>query len=143
MLFSFIRFLVLVLSLISYQALANDVFDSIAETAVEDDVFAIADDKLTYVNKAKLIVMNKITANSKEITLNVGSKITYGRAEVELVKCVKMDNKKQNNLLLVSLKENEFDGTSKQIFRGWLFSNSPSLSAVEHPVYQLIAISCS
>jgi len=139
-----IRFFLIILSLLSFQSKAHDVFDTaISTTNTGDDVFATVDEKFTNANKAKLIVMNKITANSKELLLNIGSKITYGRAEIEVIKCVKTNDKKDNNLLLVSLKENEFDKKSKQIFRGWLFSNSNSLSAVEHPVYQLIAISCS
>lgn len=114
-----------------------------AEGAVVQDVFDTLDSgSIIYTNKAKIIVMNKITANSKEFLINVGSHINYGRAEISVHKCGKMKNNKNDNFILVSLKEKIGEEYYKNLFRGWIFSKSLSISAIEHPIYQLIAVSC-
>jgi len=128
---------------------AEDAFDSIETEEPKnneqaEDIFSSVDEtKVSYLKKATIIVINKITANSKEFQVSIGSKVSYGKAEIELHKCAKINNFRKEDLLLVSLKEKSFDNSEKLIFSGWLFSKSPSLSAVEHPIYQLIAVSCN
>lgn len=124
---------------------AFDVFDKVDDQPVQNspkDVFEnLEDQDIIYENEAKLIIMNKITGVSKEFIVNVGSNIEYGRAEVEVHKCGKIKNSNEH-FILVSLNESVGENGKKQIFRGWIFSKSLSLSAVEHPIYQLIAVSC-
>lgn len=122
-----------------------DVFDQVDEGEVKvtpKDVFeSLEESDITYNNKAKIIVMNKITAISKEFLVDVGSKINYGKAIVDVHKCGRVKDT-DDNFILVSLSESLSHNDSKLIFRGWIFSRSLSLSAVEHPIYQLIAVEC-
>lgn len=129
----------------SYSSFAADIFDYTEEevqNANPHDVFSNIDEsKVKYTNQGKVIILNKITSNSKEFAVHVKDKITYGKAEVELHKCAKTEE--DESILLVTLRELSLDKEKTIIFRGWLFSKNLSLSSVEHPVYQLIAVSCS
>ena len=124
-------------------------FDVFQDEANPDDAsnndqgvfMAIGDENLSFKQSAKIIILNKITANSKEFVMNLGSRINFGRAEIKLHKCAaRKDN--GETIMLVSLNEKTIGGDVRQIFKGWLFSKSPSISTVEHPVYQLFAVSC-
>lgn len=131
--------------LFSFQSYGFDVFDSVVDEKIKEnssDVFGVIEsENLTEKKKGKIIILNKITANSKEFELTVGSEINYGRAIVGLHKCANRNMKE--NLLLVSLKVKESADVQKNVFRGWIFSKNLSISSIEHPVYQLIAVSCS
>jgi hypothetical protein len=35
-----------------------------------------------------------------------------------------------------------YQDTKKLIFFGWLFASSPSVSSLEHPIYDLVALNC-
>ncbi len=137
------RILLIIFLIFSQKSIAQDVFDSIdnKDQQYSEDVFNLIEtSNLTESKKGKIIVLNKITANSKEFEIQVGSQITYGKAVIELHKCSSKNSKE--SLLLVSLTVKESDDVNKNIFRGWVFSNDISLSSIEHPVYQLIAVSC-
>jgi hypothetical protein len=153
-----LRTLVALILISSYPniAVAADIFDYTEEevknaspndaisqnNTMGNDIFSPLDEsKIKYVNQGKIIILNKITSNSKEFAIQVKDKITYGKAEVELHKCVKTEQ--DESILLVTLRELSLNKEKTIIFRGWLFSKNLSLSAVQHPVYQLIAVSCS
>lgn len=137
-------FLTIFFSFYSVSILAEDVFGSIsinAEASDRNGVFDSIDlsDNVQSLKKGKLIVLNKITAHSKELNMYLNQKIYFGQIEVEMHSCLASQNK--GSFLFVSLSEKNLE-EKKLIFRGWLSAKSPSLSAVEHPVYQVIAISC-
>ena len=93
--------------------------------------------------KAKIIFINKITAESKILDLEVDKKIIYGNAEILVKKCIKDKNDLSESVkILLEVCENRFGEEPKIIFRGWLFSDKPSISTVEHPVYQIFAKNC-
>ncbi|NDB83639.1 MAG: DUF2155 domain-containing protein, partial [Alphaproteobacteria bacterium] len=126
----------------------DNIFEITGEegAVMEEDVFRITESSTSALSqKAKLVIINKITANSREFLIEKGKKIQYGHAEVQLNKCARTEF--GDSLIHVSLREVGLDGMGSLnqtlIFRGWLFAGSPSLSAPSHPIYQLIAISCS
>jgi hypothetical protein len=123
----------------------NKISENSNDASHQKDIFSYVDqDKLNYDTKAKIIILNKITANSREFLIDVGGKASYGRAEVTVHKCAHIKGSNED-LMLVSLYENlgsDGDEASKLLFKGWIFSNSLSISAVEHPIYQLIAAGC-
>jgi len=43
---------------------------------------------------------------------------------------------------LIEVFEEKVNQENSRIFYGWLFSSSPSLSAMEHQIYDITAINC-
>lgn len=135
---------------------ADSVFDSIEDpdSAIEesDSVFSSltkgnSDAKANvgdaYYASAKIIALNKITANSKEILLTIGKPSYFHNAEITLKKCWKSpDQYMPNDQILLNVNEKKLDEDSKNIFHGWLISSQPALSSVEHPVYEIFAVEC-
>lgn len=134
----------------------NSVFDNIEDpdSVIEDSdsVFnrssrTIHDSKANvgnaYYSAAKIIALNKITANSKEILLTIDQPVYFHNAEITLKKCWKSpDQYMPNDQVLVNVNEKKADEDSKKIFHGWLISSQPALSSVEHPVYEIFAVEC-
>jgi hypothetical protein len=44
--------------------------------------------------------------------------------------------------VFLEVDQRSLDGTAKRIFTGWMFADSPALSAVDHPVYDVWLIEC-
>lgn len=93
--------------------------------------------------KAELIVLNKITAKSVKKTFNLGEVQFFGNLSIEVHKCVKStDPFNLNNLMLLTVFDNKIDDDNLSVFHGWLVSSNPSISTLEHPVYEVIAVNC-
>ena len=58
-------------------------------------------------------------------------------------KCVKStDPFNANNLMLLTIFDNKIDDENLSVFHGWIVSSNPSISTLEHPVYEVIAVDC-
>ena len=94
---------------------------------------------------AKFIGLDKITAKTSSITINLGETLNYGPLEIKVLKCGQIisDNKKDNvaYLQVKDLSENEDEKIF--IFNGWTFSSDPSLVPFDHAIYDLQLVSCS
>jgi hypothetical protein len=96
-----------------------------------------------YYTSARVNAINKITAKSRQITIQLGKPAYFDNAEITLHKCWKSPGRPTPiNQILVTVTENKFDEDPKQIFQGWLISSQPALSTLEHPVYEVIAAEC-
>jgi len=131
-----------------------DVTESL-DTEASDDVSAfskLGTDKVVntataeqpgYYDAARLIVLNKITANAKKITIPIGQVAYFNNAEIKLEKCWKSPDKNApSSQMLITITENKFDDDAKLIFHGWLISSQAALSTFEHPVYEVLAVEC-
>lgn len=94
-------------------------------------------------DKGKLIVLNKITTKSTEYTLKIGEIKSFGSLSVELHKCIKAtDPYNSNNWMLLTILDNKAEESDPLVFHGWVLSSNPSLSTLEHPVYEVIPLDC-
>ncbi len=92
---------------------------------------------------AEIIVLNKITTKYENIKLKVGEVKYFGNLSIELNKCVNDPSpQRPNNYLLLSIFDNKIDDDKISIFHGWMISNNHSISTLEHPVYEVIPVSC-
>lgn len=88
-------------------------------------------------------VLNKIYTRNKEVTLKKGVEAKEGSLHIKLEKCFRQpesDKKESSALLLIS--ESFKSQPTKEIFHGWMFSASPAISALEHPIYDVILMGC-
>lgn len=97
-----------------------------------------------YYTSAKIVAINKITAKSRQITVELGKSSFFDNIELKLYKCWKSsDPYIKNSQILISVLENKFDEDPRLIFEGWLISSEPALSTFEHPVYEVLAMDCA
>ena len=94
-------------------------------------------------DSGKIIILNKITATSKELNLKIGKPQYFGNIQITLHKCIKnLDPYNEDNYMLFTVTEHKIDEDPMLIFQGWLLSSSISISSLEHPIYEIFAQVC-
>lgn len=97
----------------------------------------------SYHKKAVIRVMNKITAKTQDLTLEIEEPIYWHNIELVLLKCYKKtDDEGEEHNALMKIIENKLDEDPRQIFLGWLFSKNKSINSVKHPIYYVDIIKC-
>jgi hypothetical protein len=103
-------------------------------------------DQSRFFNIAVVQGLNKTTARTSTLEMKIGNKIKFGTLTIIAHKCwqASLDQKPESKILLEVLEEQIVNkkATEKRIFYGWMFASSPSISGLEHPIYDLTAISC-
>ncbi len=89
-----------------------------------------------YFQSAELNIIDKTTLRSYQITTSIYQPIKLGSLEIELRSCWSDKDYKEDKALIIAKEENN------RIFSGWIFSSSPSLSSLEHPLYEITLQSC-
>lgn len=86
-----------------------------------------------------LQALDKTTGRTSFLTLKVGEPYTYGDLVVTAEKCMKRPPEETpENSVYLTVREKE----DQEIFKGWMFSSNPALSAMEHPVYDIWIVEC-
>ena len=93
---------------------------------------------------AVLIGLDKITAKSSEIIVNLDEKKKFGPLEIRILKCGKVKtNNKINDVAYMQVKDLSKNENDKVfIFNGWTFSSDPNLKPFDHAIYDLQLLSC-
>ena len=94
---------------------------------------------------AKFIGLDKITAKTSDITINLGETKKFGPLEIKVLKCGKIKSENRNNsvayLQVKDILENENEKVF--IFNGWTFSSDPTLAPFDHAIYDLQLVKCN
>ncbi len=94
-------------------------------------------------NSVSLQAINKVTARVSSFNVQQDNKRNFGNLEVQLVKCWKAPPEEEpENKALLKIWEQIPGEEKREIFFGWMFSSSPALSALEHPVYDIVLKNC-
>ena len=95
-------------------------------------------------NKARLQALDKITARISSVEVPVGAARFYGTLEITINRCAfHPPEEPPENAAFITVRDRGYDGLApKQVFSGWIFSSSPAISALEHPVYDLTLLAC-
>ncbi len=97
------------------------------------------------VSSAKFIGLDKITAKTSEIIINLGEIKKFGPLEIKVLKCGKLNSANKNNsvayLQVKDLTENQNEKVF--IFNGWTFSSDPTIAPFDHAIYDLQLINCN
>ena len=116
--------------------------EELSETEVEQELIEESNDQTT--SKAKIQILNKITAKAQYVTVDINSEIKFHTLTLRIFKCLKSSpyELSENKILIeISEKKNGQDDENI-IFDGWMFSSSPAISSLEHAVYDVVAIDC-
>jgi hypothetical protein len=88
--------------------------------------------------------LNKVTGRTSKLEGPVGTLLRFGNLEIVARRCWKSDPEEQpENAALLEISELKTGEAPQKIFLGWMFSSSPGLSGLEHPVYDITVVACS
>ena len=104
--------------------------------------------KIPYNNKkasARFIGLDKITAKTSVIEINLGEKKKYGPLEIKVLKCGKINSENLNDVVAyLQVKDlSKNDNEKVFIFNGWTFSSDPTIAPFDHAIYDLQLINCN
>ena len=96
-------------------------------------------------SQAILIGLDKITAKSSELIINLNESKQFGPLEIKILKCgqVKVDNMIDSVAYMQVKDLTKNNNEQVFIFNGWTFASDPSLTPFDHAIYDLQLLSCS
>lgn len=87
--------------------------------------------------------LDKITASITRFEVPIGRTALFGTLEVTPRVChTKPPTEPPLTTAFVEVNERRHEGDPRRIFTGWMFADSPGLSGVEHPVYDVWLTGC-
>ena len=96
-------------------------------------------------SSAKFIGLDKITAKTSEIVVNLGEIKKFGPLEIKVLKCGKINSDNINDsvayLQVKDMSENQNEKVF--IFNGWTFASDPTIAPFDHAIYDLQLINCN
>ena len=89
---------------------------------------------------AKLRAIDRTTGRSFILNTPVNQTINFSKLSINVKYCyqnpINMEIENYAYIIIEDLKKN------KEIFRGWMFSSSPSINSLEHPINDIWLLEC-
>ena len=89
--------------------------------------------------------LNKVSGKISKIKIEDNNETNFGTLKIVVRTCKKsLPEDPPENSAFIQIWDTKFDKKKeeKKIFSGWMFSSSPSISAVNHAVYDVWVIDC-
>ena len=87
--------------------------------------------------------LDKLTARVSRFDAPVGQPVRFGTLSILVRDCEKSaPEERTENAAFVQIDETRPKEQKSRLFSGWMFSSSPALSALEHPVYDVNLLEC-
>ena len=100
-------------------------------------------DQSNLANVALLQGLNKITAKTEEFEATIEDEVQFGRLSITVHQCWQAPpDQKPESKILMEIYETSSNNIRNLIFYGWMFGSSPSISGLEHPIYDITALNC-
>lgn len=98
-----------------------------------------------FVNTVEMRFLDKITAKSFTKKIKIGKLVRFEKLIIVPLKCWKSypEEPTENKLLVKVYENNKKNNENKLIFYGWIFSSTPSVSGLEHPMYDITLVDCN
>ena len=96
-------------------------------------------------SQAILIGLDKITAKSSKLIVNLNENKLFGPLEIKILKCGKVKiNNKIDSVAYMQVKDlSKSENDQVFIFNGWTFASDPSLTPFDHAIYDLQLLNCN
>lgn len=115
--------LALALALLAAPAFAQDAAEGLAQAS-----------------GAELRGLDKIAGASTDIAIGVGQTVEFGQLTVTLRECrYPADDPSSNAFAYLVIQDK---ATAKTNFEGWMIADSPALSSLDHPRYDIWVVRC-
>jgi|GEM_PF-1085220 len=93
--------------------------------------------------RVKLQSLDKVTARTMTFEADVGSTLRFGPLYIRVQKCKKSSPiEKPESAAFLQVWEVDPGAEPEWVFSGWMFSSSPALSAMDHPIYDVWVLDC-
>ncbi len=99
----------------------------------------------TYVSKNFTILraLDKVTGRYTNLEVPVGGSAKFGSLSINVRTCkATPPEEAPENAAFLDVADIKEGKEPVDVFRGWMFSSSPALSAMEHPIYDIWVIKC-
>lgn len=93
---------------------------------------------------AALQTLEKITGRVRAVDVVVGEPTRVGTLEITARACRKRPQEEtpESAVFLEINERRNGEASATRLFTGWMFSSSPAVSALEHPVYDVWIVDC-
>lgn len=95
-----------------------------------------------------LRTLDKVTATTKDYTVDIGDSLKYGSLTVDVKHCEKKPPEEiPETFAFLQIFDKTTDGKGEEaepekVFSGWMLASKPAISALDHPVYDVWVIDC-
>jgi hypothetical protein len=87
--------------------------------------------------------LDKITGRITKFDVYIDETVLFGALEVTPRACYdRPSTEAQRVSAFLEVDQRSLTGTSKRIFTGWMFADSPALHAIDHAIYDVWLIEC-
>jgi hypothetical protein len=89
---------------------------------------------------AMLQVLDKLNAQNAVLTVKVGQSAQFGSLTIRVQACqIRPPDQPQDATAYLTITDSHADAPG---FRGWLLANHPSVSMLQHPIYDVRVVGC-
>ena len=87
--------------------------------------------------------LDKITARVNTLRGRVGVPMTFGTLKIIVRECVaRPPEEPPESTAFLEIYQMHDENKETKVFSGWMFTSSPALSALDHPVYDVWVLGC-
>jgi len=87
--------------------------------------------------------LDKITGRITHFDVYIDETVLFGALEITPRACYsRAATETPRTSAFLEVDQRSLTGTSKRIFTGWMFADSPALNAIDHAVYDVWLIEC-
>lgn len=109
----------------------------------EDVDTSFLPDKNIPTNGVVLRGLDKDTARVYAIEARVGETVSFGLLKIKVHHCeMAPPEERPESTAFLTITQMKPDGDETPLFKGWMFASSPSLSALDHPTFDVWVKSC-
>ena len=96
------------------------------------------------ISVVKVMGLDKITAKTSLINIKIGETKKYGVLEIKALKCGKIErNNSIDHAAYIQVKDiSQNQSEQVFIFNGWTFLSDPSITPIDHAIYDLWLVGC-
>jgi hypothetical protein len=89
---------------------------------------------------AMLQVLDKVNAQNVVLSVRVGQSAQFGSLTIQVQACaIRPPDQPQDSTALLTITDSHADAPG---FRGWVLANHPSVSMLQHPIYDVRVVGC-
>lgn len=92
--------------------------------------------------RAVLRGVDKVTGHTATSEIVVGRPTQFNNMRITVERCLKKPPEETPENAAFIIVEEEKDKAYQVVFKGWMFSSNPALSAMEHPIFDIWLLSC-
>jgi len=92
---------------------------------------------------AVLQTLDKVNARTATLTVQVGKPVQYGTLTITLRACrIRSEEQATDAVAWLEVVDSRADPGTPPVFQGWMFATAPSVSMLQHPVYDVRVMRC-